>query len=191
MTPETVDRRFEGLFAEDVIRAVTDGEFHLAALKPYDYTGELTEACCEAVREMRNQPFDGRVTCAKIMSRTMEILDAQDIKVPPGWLPVLKTLRADGGAAKIEKPQASPPFGYIAAEDVLIAASSALHFYEESLKPFADVLVETAKYKGVPQSFAEAVPFLDSAIDGNIPHDELGAMIAVRDEIQSRVSCPF
>ncbi len=190
MTKKETVGRFQGQYGEDVIRAVSDGEFNLAALKSYEYTGELADACREAIEEMQNQPFDGRTTCAKVMGRTMEILDDQSIKAPAGWLPILKALRADGGPARI-KLYVSPPFGHIAAEDVLVDAASALHCYEEPLKPFNDLLVETAKYKGVPQSWDEAVPFLDCALDGDTPRDELGAMIAVRDKIQSRRGCPF
>jgi len=181
-------QQFEGLFAEDVIHAVSDGEFNLAALKSYDCTGELTDACRAAVQQMQNQPFVDRTTCAEIMSRAMEILDAQSIKAPRGWLPVLKKLRIEGGPARVGAPEPFKPVRpAVQPDQVLVDKSSALHFYEEPLKPFHDLLVETAKYRGVPQRWADAVPFLDCAIEGDIPPDELTGLIAVRDEIQSRI----
>ncbi len=187
-TPETVGSRFEGLFAEDVIHAVSDGEFNLAALKSYDCTSELADACRETVQQMQNQPFVGRATCAEVMSKAMNLLRLRSVDAPRGWLLVLKRLR-EGGPATVEAPGPFKPHirPSVQPERVLMDVSSALHCYEEQLKPYTNVLMETARYKGVPQSFSEAVPFLDCAIDGDIPHDELGAMIAVRNEIQSRI----
>ncbi len=189
VTQETVGSRFEMEQShEEAIRLVSDGEFNLPALKSYDAVSELGDACCDAIREMKNQSFQGRVTCAEVMSRAMDILKLRGFDAPRGWLPVLKKLRTEGGPATAEAPEPFKPIrAKLEPERVLVDGSSALHFYEEPLKPFADLLVETAKYKGVPQSWAEAVPFLDCVIDGNIPHEELGAMIAVRDEIKSRI----
>jgi len=193
---ETVGSRFQGIehklseapFLDEVVHLISDGEFNIAALNSYDCVGDLTKDCGEAVRQMKNQPFLGRETCADIMGRVMDTLWLRGIKAPKGWLPVLKKLREQGRPATVEAPEPFKPIrARLEPERVLVDVSSALHFYEEPLKPFADLLVETAKYKGVPQSWAEAVPFLDCAIDGNIPHDELGAMIAVRNEIKSRI----
>jgi hypothetical protein len=176
---------------EELIEAISDGSFNVAVLKSYPATQELDAACREALKQMGNNCFDGRKTCAAIMSRAMEILRLRHgLDAPRGWLPVLKELRAQGGPATAEPTTPPNVFKPVRAdiqpEDVITDPRSALHFFQERLKPYADLLVETVETQGVPQSWQEAVTFLDWANNTWHPYDK-AALIAVRDEIQSRI----
>ena len=64
---------------ETVVRAVTDGEFNVGILNSYDNSMQLWNACLEAIGEMSNQRFLGRITCSVIMDKAMGILWAQGI----------------------------------------------------------------------------------------------------------------
>lgn len=187
---ETVGDRFQGAEyapVEELIHLISDGCFNTAALNKYEATHELDKACREALRQMGNDRFDGRKTCAAIMSRAMEILRLRHgLNAPRGWLPVLKELRAQAGPATAPK-LVPPPKLTIAPAEVLTNTLSAFGEYRDRLQPFNDPLVEVAHYEGVPGNWRDAVRFLDCVIDGNVPHEQLAPLIAVRDEIRTRV----
>lgn len=198
LLPDMTGKRFEGiecLHYEDVVHLVSDGQFTVTVLTTYDARQELAGACCEAIRQMRNQPFLGRVTCAEIMDRAMVFLRMRHgIDAPKGWLPVLKKLRAEGGPTTVELPKLEFEMTTIEPPEpaeVLTSWQSALNQYQDQLQPFNDLLVEVARYKGVPGTWEDAVPFLECALDsGDVSHEELAPLIAVRDEIKSRIPGP-
>ena len=51
--------------------------------------------------ELADQPYVGRVSCARVMGRAMELLrETCGLDAPRGWVPVLRRLRAGENAAK-------------------------------------------------------------------------------------------
>src|SRR5690242_15887186 len=76
------------------ITALSQGEFHVVALKRYRYAPQLEECCRLAVEELGGQPYRGPMSHAQVMGRAMELLrEVHGLNVPGGWLPALRALR--------------------------------------------------------------------------------------------------
>ena len=180
---ETVGERFhfEHTGTEETVRLISDGEFNSVTLDRYEYVEELGQACREAVRQMNQKRFKDRTTCAEIMDRAMKILDGEKIKAPSGWLPVIKTLRKEGGPATASKSKTQQ----IQERGLnIFGPNSAFNWYAADLKPFEQILVETAV--PLPGCWSEAVQFLNTVITEH-PNTDLRKLIAVRDQIQERI----
>lgn len=83
------------VLAEGSLSKISDGEFNVSFLAKYQHRQQLDECCRLAVEELAEEPFEGRASCARVMGRAMELLrETYHLKVPGGWVPVLRTLRA-------------------------------------------------------------------------------------------------
>jgi hypothetical protein len=101
----TIGDRFSDLgnSLEDVVWEISDAEFEVKFLGTFAYRLELRESCLQAVAELAGEPFAGRVSCAKLMGRAMELLrDVYHANAPRGWYPVMKILR------EVSAPAPSP-----------------------------------------------------------------------------------
>lgn len=76
------------------ITSLSDGEFDVAFLKSYPHREHLLECCQAALRELGEQPYFGRSSCARVLALTMELLRQKyEQAVPRGWYPAIKRLR--------------------------------------------------------------------------------------------------
>jgi hypothetical protein len=56
------------------ITEISDGEFNLTYLAKYPQRPQLEECCRWALEELAEEPYRGRVSCARVMGRAMELL---------------------------------------------------------------------------------------------------------------------
>lgn len=76
------------------IGGLSDEEFDCTFLKSYQHTDELLWACDAALKELSDEPFEGRKSRARVMGLAMEYLrSGHKLDAPPGWLPAMKRLR--------------------------------------------------------------------------------------------------
>jgi hypothetical protein len=81
---------------EAVINAISDGEFDTKYLTGYKDVPNLLACCDQSIQELAHDPFLGRLSCARVMGKAMEILRRDYGKdVPKGWVPVMKGLRTN------------------------------------------------------------------------------------------------
>ena len=91
---------------ERMLDFISDGEFQTGALQNYEHVDELREACRKVLDKLSKTRFTDRRVCKRLMEHVNGVLLTQDIKPPGGWVPVLKTLKADG---PIQMPIVQPP----------------------------------------------------------------------------------
>jgi hypothetical protein len=73
---------------------LSDQEFDCTFLKSYAHTDELMWACNAALNDLRDTPFEGRKSRARVMGLAMERLrSVHKLEAPRGWLPAMKRLR--------------------------------------------------------------------------------------------------
>jgi hypothetical protein len=84
------------------LHTLSNGEFDVTYLTKYPHRRQLEECCEKAVEELADQPYEGRISCARVMGRAMELLrEDYGFDAPRGWVPVLRRLRAvEGGAER-------------------------------------------------------------------------------------------
>jgi hypothetical protein len=83
------------VLADAGLSTISDGEFDVSYLAKYRYSRELDDCCRMAVKELAEEPYEGRTSCARVMGRAMELLrENHGLDAPRGWVPVLRTLRA-------------------------------------------------------------------------------------------------
>jgi hypothetical protein len=185
---ETVGDRFclENKSVEQIVQLISDARFNVEILAGYDSTDELEKSCRKAVQQMRKEKFSGLQTCAAAMDRAMTILKEDfGVNAPRGWLPVLKELRIEGGPATASKSKRQQ----LEENAVnILGPQSPLGFpdYKLRLKPFEQILIETAKHQAVPADWIQGVDFLNQVIRQH-PDTNLSEVVAVRDEIQKRI----
>lgn len=94
----TIGDRFRRLSCslDDLVQAISDREFDVRYLRNFGHRIALLESCCQAVADLASESFAGRVSCAKVMGRAMELMrDVHGVDVPCGWYPLMKILRSD------------------------------------------------------------------------------------------------
>jgi hypothetical protein len=155
--PETLSTSFRfRVTVEELVKAVSSGRFHSRALQSYEHTDALAECCRDAILELSAQSFRGRASCIRLMGRSMEILrERHNLNVPPGWIIVLRELRAD------KSLDFSDPLFETPAPTDLFEGGSAFSCYRDELKPFESLLADVGK-GAVPRSCVEAGMFLDA-----------------------------
>jgi hypothetical protein len=85
------------VLADASLSRISDGEFNVSYLAKYPHGRHLNECCHMAVEELAEEPYEGRVSCARVMGRAMELLrEIHGVNAPRGWVPVLRTLRWTG-----------------------------------------------------------------------------------------------
>ncbi len=76
------------------IAEISDGEFNLTFLQSYPQRPQLKECCRWAFEELAKEPYRGRLSCARVMGRAMELLrEIYGCNAPRGWVPVMRRLR--------------------------------------------------------------------------------------------------
>jgi len=81
---------------EDAIHQLSDGEFNTRTLKTYKHTSKLVAECRRAIMDLSDKQFENRSSLADVMGLAMENLRGQhQLNAPPGWIPVMRKLRAD------------------------------------------------------------------------------------------------
>ena len=96
---EVIDLDFNTTDRE-IISRVTDEEFDVEYLDGYSHTEELARCCWDAVQDLADEPYLGRVSNARVMGAAMEKLRrgyCQD--APKGWVPVMRKLRGKSKGA--------------------------------------------------------------------------------------------
>ena len=137
----------------------------------------------EYLRRTAHVPDDFFCMCERCQPQNRTNKEDRDLDLDDGESAALHAGEPTADVPKLELPTVQPP----EPAEVLTGWNSALEQFRDQLQPFNDLLVEVASYKGVPLTWSDAVPFLDCVIDGDIPHEELAPLIAVRDEIKSRI----
>src|SRR5208282_5143301 len=136
---------------EEIVVTISDGEFDPTFLSRYQHGDQLKECCVLAVDRLAADPFAGRVTCAHLMGRAMELLrHSYDLNAPRGWVPVIRTLRSPlqfvSGCSLPSTPAEellTDPFSGLAAIDS--RCEGVLCAYANRHPEFMEFLVELAR----------------------------------------------
>jgi hypothetical protein len=92
----TIGDQFQlsGCTLEEIVQAISDGEFEIGYLEDFAYRDELQECCLDAIEGLSSRQFAGPASNANVMGNAMEILrERYGVDAPRGWYPVMKTLR--------------------------------------------------------------------------------------------------
>jgi hypothetical protein len=93
-TDSDLPRTIGMILAGASISKISDSQFRVSYLAKYPHVRQLDECCHMAVEELAEEPYEGRVSCARVMGRAMELLrEIHGLDAPRGWVPVLRTLR--------------------------------------------------------------------------------------------------
>lgn len=209
LDPRAGARTIGSVLAGSDLLTLSDGEFDVTYLTKYPYRRQLDECCGRAVSELADEPYDGRPSCARVMGRAMELLrKTYDLNVPRGWVPILRKLRA------IESPSRSHPrtaqqsrqgrsadIPVVLPQEILTDPFSALHAmitgprlrgFVEAREDLKNRFVELAEQVGVPQSWTEALCFLEFLTDqlDEVPEPLSESLVELREEV-SRYRCPL
>jgi len=93
------DRTIGMVLADASLSKISDGEFNVSFLTKYGHGRQLAECCRMAIEELAEEPYEGRMSCARVMGRAMELLrEIYGHDTPRGWVPVLRKLRETDGS---------------------------------------------------------------------------------------------
>lgn len=75
-----------------------------SCLTVFNKRDSLRRSCVKAIIELGSVPFEGKLTCAALMGRAMEILRREfHADAPNGWVPILKRLRQEAHIEGVEQ----------------------------------------------------------------------------------------
>jgi hypothetical protein len=195
---QSIGEHFRFVSEDALIEEISDKEFDTKFLKDYGHISELQQCCHHAISELANEPFLGRLTCAKIMARAMERLRAvHKTDVPGGWYPAIKRLRVKLSEASVGYREPSPvapadEWPVVPPGEVLTSQFSAIngvdHQSAETLAKRPEIknrFVALAERRGVPECWHEGLDFITELLsDWDTAPAEV---IRLRDDLASRV----
>jgi hypothetical protein len=178
---------------------ISDREFDEKFLSTYPHEAELNSCCDQAIQELADEPYVGRLSCARVMGRAMELLkSAHHLDVPRGWVPVMRKLRA----TKEQKSRYEKYFGLVVheappvpAEELLSHPVSSIHTIDRdddqllalmNERPDVNAVFKTLAKHAVPTSWSEGLNFMNAAIAAlgtSVPP----AVVIARDKLQEIV----
>ena len=147
------------------IRDLSDQEFDCTFLKPYEHTDELMWACNAALRELSDEPFEGRKSRARVMGLAMEQLrSVHKLDAPRGWLPAMKRLRTESPELKSLRGKENPcrlPILFCIEFADRDQVMSKLTEQEPQLKELLDAVAERL---GTPNDYPELGWYLNAVM---------------------------
>jgi hypothetical protein len=183
------------------IGVLSDHEFDVSYLEKYPHSRQLLECCWQAVRELADEPYRGRVSHAKVMGRAMELLRSiHGVNAPRGWVPVMRTLRTAGSNPLNQSTQGAtrnPGCPPIPAAEVLtnwrsvftverVNQDGALQKLAEQQPELNTLLLALAERLGVPGSYVEGLLFVHVAIE-TLGSEAPSVLLTARDWLREKV----